>query len=162
VTESSAIIPVVPDNEAIGELVDQKNLFTQIELVQLRLEDLQALQRTWFDWAQKLNLILIIKLLAKQDGQLNQERGRTIWQANNGDGLINISLENASNVVEVRVEGNLVCSDAKLGEEVFVPGQWVLAVVDAFRRKEIEKSRQAAANDTRARQEMIERLGANV
>ena len=33
-TESSAIIPVVPSNEAIAELVDQKNLFTQIELVQ--------------------------------------------------------------------------------------------------------------------------------
>ncbi len=160
--ESSAIIPLPPEDEAVSELIQSKRNYSQLQLVLMPLAELKRLQREWFDWAQRLNLVIIVKLVCKQAGTLNEERGRATWQMNNGAGLIAASLDTQSNAVEVRVDGALVCSDVAIGEEIFVPGQWVITVADRFRQMEIEKARRQESDEARKRQTLIERLGANV
>ena len=160
--ETSELIPVPPADEEVRALVSSKHNFSQRQLVQMSGPELIRLRRQWYDEARALNLILILKLICQQAGRLNSSIGLTEWRYAADDLTIEAFWNAAGNSIIVRVNGHLVCADNEPGNELCIPGHWILVVLEFFDQMETLRVRAAEAKADREKQELVAQLGVAV
>lgn len=161
--DSTSMIPVPPKPDAVRALVMHKGTYSTPRLTQLSQPELERLQRQWYEQARGLNLFIILKLIIGQVGTLDSSQARNVWRyETDTQQQIEAALDAQRNTVMVRVNGHLVAFDGEPGSELFIPGQWVYAVLGFFERIELEKARRVEAREDRERQELITVLGINV
>jgi len=154
----TAIIPINPELEAVRALINAKSSYGLVRLAQLPIEGLRALQREWYEQALASNVITLLQVLICQAGKWDNAATQQVW---NQDG-IEARFDHPSSSLRVTVNSSLVCDTHAVGNEVFVPGEWLKTAFAALDRIELDARRSAEATDLQQRRDLIGLLGAKV
>lgn len=154
--ETSAIIPVAPDEATVSAMIVARREMTPMQMAQMRLPELKELRRAEYERAVAMNLPLIFKLLVSDAGTPGPGANQKFWQTNGGGDPIHAVLDDLANTIHVMVANKVKCSDVVPGEELFVFGPWVIAMLDHYRRMSTVKRRALEAAEERERRQLIE------
>lgn len=157
-TESSVIIPINPEVKDIRALINAKSNYGLTRLAQLPVEQLRTLLREWYEQALATNVITLLQILICQAGKLDLTGHQQTWTQ---DG-IEATFDHPAGSLTITVNGSMVCDTRAVGNEVFVPGDWLKTAFAALDRIELQSRRAAEQSELQQRRDLIGLLGAQV
>lgn len=162
---NTAIIPIPASTHdaSVASLIDARRT-AQTNFIGASPEELRATLREHYHRAFDAGLIRALNLVIQSLGSLNatSERQTVCWQKTAGTLSITAVYDQTSGTTAVTVNGVAVCSNALPGREVLIPGNWLYAVMDAYRVLEAEKAARVALEREREAEGLIMDMGAAV
>lgn len=152
-----AIVPIQSSASSVKEMIAAKRFYNLQQLAQMPADAMRRLLREWYNEAFRQNIILMLRLIVKT-GQLNSAQDRLVWRQRIEPFLIEGEYHCQHEAIEMRVDGKVVCSDLIVGQEMFIPDEWLTAIMGYFDTIEIEKLRRAERADLKDREQLIDLL----